>query len=199
MLDHSAHMIRISLYIFFAMAIQICCYADVTKLSVEYHQALQDSSRFHEVRVTTNLPPAVVALCADDSGRLMSRARNGRRPTSSLMKLSHASPSSGWNSDGECVVHYERGGRGHSFHVLVATFIKGDTKPKDTWRGVGNRLKDYSAFSRSIEKRKLDDSLDYAHAWEAANSPFTALPWRDRNVCCDSSPRCPELKSCWSC
>jgi hypothetical protein len=157
-------MIRISLYIFFAMAIQICCYADVTKLSVEYRKALQDSSRFHEVRVTTNLPPAVVALCADDSGRLAEPSQKWEA-TDVITDETLPRKRLIWAvTDGEYyVVHYERGGRGHSFHVLVATFIKGDTKPKDTWRGVGNRLKDYSAFLEALKSGKLDDSLDYAH------------------------------------
>ncbi|MFA6356592.1 MAG: hypothetical protein WCY23_05730, partial [Candidatus Omnitrophota bacterium] len=53
-----------------AVAIQIPCYAEVTKLSAEHRKALQDFSRFHEIRATKDLPPAVVALCADESGRL---------------------------------------------------------------------------------------------------------------------------------
>ena len=67
-------------------------------------------------------------------------------------------------TDGEnYVVHYERGGRAHSFHVLVASFKKGDTKPKQTWRGIGDRLKDYAAFLDALRSGKLDDRLDYAH------------------------------------
>jgi len=60
-------------------------------------------------------------------------------------------------------VHYERGGRGHSFHVLIATFSNGDHKPRVVWRGVGERLKNYSAFLSALRSGKLDDRLDYAH------------------------------------
>jgi hypothetical protein len=67
-------------------------------------------------------------------------------------------------TDGErYVVHYERGGRGHSFHVLVATLTTEDTNPKVVWRGVGIHLKDYSAFLAALQSGKLDDTLDYAH------------------------------------
>ena len=61
------------------------------------------------------------------------------------------------------VVHYERGGIAHSFHVLVATLTKGDVKPKAVWRAVGGRLKDYAAFLEALRSGKLDDRLGYAH------------------------------------
>ena len=56
-------------YLLFAVAIQSWCCGDVTKLPAEDRRALQDSSRFHEVHSTGDLPAAIVALCADD-GRL---------------------------------------------------------------------------------------------------------------------------------
>jgi len=69
----------IDLVLLFAVAVQVFCYADVTKLSAEAaedRKALQDSSRFHEVHATTNLPPAVVTLCVDDNGRLAEPGQN---------------------------------------------------------------------------------------------------------------------------
>jgi hypothetical protein len=36
-------------------------------------------------------------------------------------------------------------------------------KPKVVWRGVGGKLKDYSAFLDALRSGKLDDSLDHAH------------------------------------
>ena len=47
----------------FALAIQSFCCADVTKLSKEDRRVLQDSSRFHEVHTTSDLPSAILALC----------------------------------------------------------------------------------------------------------------------------------------
>ena len=145
-------------------AMQGFCHADVTKLSLELRKALQDSSRFHEVRTTTNLPVAMMALCADDRGRL---AEPGQKWEATDVITDPALPRKRliWGvTDGEkYVVHYERGGRGHSFHVLVATFKKGEMKPKQIWRGVGDRLKTYSAFLEALRSGKLDDRLDYAH------------------------------------
>jgi hypothetical protein len=61
------------------------------------------------------------------------------------------------------VIHYERGGRGHSYHVLIATFKQGDAKAKVAWRGVGDRLKDFKSFLAALKSNKLDDTRDYAY------------------------------------
>lgn len=147
-----------------AVAIQIPCYAEVTKLSAEHRKALQDFSRFHEIRATKDLPPAVVALCADESGRL---AEPGQKweITDVITDVTLPRKRLIWAvTDGEYyVVHYERGGYGHSFHMLVVAFTKGDAMPGDAWYGVGNQLKDYPAFIAALHKGELDDSLNYAH------------------------------------
>jgi len=61
------------------------------------------------------------------------------------------------------VVHYERGGRGHSFHALVAKLKAGESSPNFVWRGVGGQLKDFKAFLDALASKKLDDGMDYAH------------------------------------
>src|SRR6266581_5876033 len=66
---------HISVYLLFAIAIQSLCYADITKLPAEDRKVLQDSSRFHEVHSTNDLPPTVIALCAED-GRLAEPGQN---------------------------------------------------------------------------------------------------------------------------
>jgi len=154
-------MSRISLL--FAVLAQIVCHADVTKLPADYRKALQDSSRFHEVR-STNLPPAVVALCADDRGRLAEPEQKWEA-TDVITDSSLPRRRLIWAAtDGEYyVVHYEGGGRGHSFHVLITTFTKRDTKPRDAWRGVGDRLKNFSAFLRALQSGKLGERLDHVH------------------------------------
>ncbi len=150
-------------YLLFAVAIQSWCCGDVTKLPAEDRRALQDSSRFHEVRSTGDLPAAIVALCADD-GRLAGPGQKWNAtdaitdPTLPGKRLIWAAV------DGEYyVVHYERGGIAHTFHVLLATLTKNNAKPKVIWRGLGGPLKDYAAFLIALRNGKLDDRLDYAH------------------------------------
>ena len=73
----------LSFYLLFAVAIQSLCYADATKFATANpsgrtagglpagdRKALLDASLFHEVHSTKDLPPAVVALCVDDKGKL---------------------------------------------------------------------------------------------------------------------------------
>jgi hypothetical protein len=156
--------IRISLGVLLVVAIQAFCYADVTKLSTEDRKTLQDSSRFHEVYATTNLPPAVVTLCVDDNGRLAEPGQNWE-PTDVIMDSKLPRKRLIWAAtDGEYfVVHYERGGIAHSFHILVAELKHGSTNPRVIWRGVGRQLGDYKAFLAALDSNKLDDSLEYGY------------------------------------
>jgi len=67
---------QISVCMFFAVAIQSLWCADATKLSTKYRSVLEDSSRFHEVHFTRDLPSAIVSLCTDDNGRLAEPGQN---------------------------------------------------------------------------------------------------------------------------
>ena len=138
--------------------------ADITKLPTERRNALQDVSHFREAHAVTNLPPLVLALCADSNGRLAGPGQtwqatdvitNDKLPRERLIWAA---------TDGEYwVVHYERGGRGHSYYVVVVQLRRGDTKPSFVWRGVGERLKDFPTFLAAVQSNKLDDTLEYAH------------------------------------
>jgi len=165
----------LSFYLLFAVAIQSLCYADSTKfatanpsgrtaggLPAEDRKALLDASLFHELHSTKDLPPAVVALCADDKGKLADRGQNWNAtdattdPTLPWKRLIWAAAGSDYY-----VVHYERGGIAHSFHVLVAKLKKDDAKPKVVWQAMGGPFKDYAAFLEALRTGKLDDRLDW--------------------------------------
>lgn len=157
-------MTRLVICLLASMAFQTICHADVTKLTADVQKSLRDVSRFHEIHAATNLPPAIFALCADYKGRLAEPGQkwevtdvitDDKLPTKRLI----------WAvTDGDYyVVHYERGGIGHSFHFLVAGLKANESKSSFIWRGVGGQLKDYSAFLEALQRGKVDDSLDYAH------------------------------------
>src|SRR5437870_10083441 len=114
------HMRRFGSCLLLAMVIQSSCFAGITKLSAAHRKVLEASSRFHEILAASNLPPAIVALCADDSGRL---AEPGQKweATDVITDASLPRKRLIWAAtDAEYyVVYYERGGRGHSCHVLV--------------------------------------------------------------------------------
>ncbi len=147
-----------------ALAVLTGCSAEVTKLPAGQRKMLQDSSRFHEIRATADLPPSVVALCADNHGKLADPGQKWEA-TDVIMDDTLSRKRLVWAAtDGEhYVVHYESGGRGHGFHVLVATFKNGDAMPTEIWHGVGGQLQDYAAFLGALQAGKLDDRLDYAH------------------------------------
>jgi hypothetical protein len=154
----------LSLCLLLTVAIQSVCYADVTKLPAEDRKALLDSSRFHEVHSTRDLPPAIVALCADDKGKIADPGENWNStdvvtdPTLPWKRLIWVAVGSHYY-----VVHYERGGIDHSFHILVAKLTKNDAKPRVVWHAVGPQFKDYAAFLDALRNGKLDERLDYSH------------------------------------
>ena len=141
------------------------CSADVTKLPAEDRKALLNASRFHEVHATTNLPPAILALC--DGGGDGKLAEPGQKWNATDVITDPTLPGKRliWATVGSeyYVVHYERGGIDHSFHILVAKLSKDDAKPKVVWRVVGGKLKDYAAFLDVLRSGKLDDRLDHAN------------------------------------
>jgi hypothetical protein len=161
-LDLPKRMKRIALYLTFVIAIQSPCYAEITKLSGQDRKTLQDSTRFHEIHSTKNLPPSVVALCADDKGKLGDPGQNWNAtdavtdPTLPWKRLIWAAVSGEYY-----VVNYERGGIDHSFHILVAKLSKNDAKPTVVWRALGHPFKDYAAFLEALRAGKLDDRLNY--------------------------------------
>ncbi len=151
-------------FLLLVIAIQSPCHADVTKLSSEDSKALLDSSRFHEVHSTKDLPPAIVALCADDKGKLADPGQNWNA-TDAVTDTSLPWKRLIWAAIGDdyYVVHYERGGIDHSFHILVARLPKNDAKPTVVWRALAKQLKDYSAFINALRNGKLDDRVNYPH------------------------------------
>jgi hypothetical protein len=106
------------------------------------------------------LPAAIVKLCAEDS-HIADPGQNWNA-TDSIMDPTLPGKRLIWGAIGGeyYVVHYERGGIAHTFHILVARLMKNDAKPKVVWTGVGGPLKDYAAFLDALRSGKLDDRLD---------------------------------------
>jgi hypothetical protein len=156
---------HISVYLLFAIAIPSFCCADVVKLSAEDRKALLDASGFREIRATSALPSAILALCdGGGDGKLAEPGQNWNAtdvitdPTLPGKRLI-------WGAVGGeyYVVHYERGGIAHSFHILVAKLTQDNAKPKAVWRAIGGPFKDYAAFLDALRSGKLDDRLDYPY------------------------------------
>jgi hypothetical protein len=156
---------HINLYLIFAVAIHSLCCADVTKFPAEDRKASQDSARFHEVHSTSALPAAILALC--DGGGDGKLAEPGQTWNATCVITDPSLPGKRliWAPVGGeyYVVHYERGGIDHSFHILFAELTKNDAKPTFFWRALGGPFKAYAAFLDALRTGKLHDSLDYPH------------------------------------
>lgn len=146
------------------LATATLCHAEVTKLSTDDQKVLRDISRFQEIKAATNLPPTVFALCADGNGKL---AERGQKWQVTDVVTDETLP---WKrfiwavTDGDYyVVHYERGGISHSHHIIIARLKTGESKARFVWHGVGEPLKDYSAFVEALPTNKLHDELDFTH------------------------------------
>jgi hypothetical protein len=155
---------QIVLCLFCAVSTYHLCCGDVTKLAAEDRKALENASHFHEVHSTGDLPPAVLALC--DGGGDGKLAEPGQKwnATDVIMDPSLPGKRLIWAAVGGeyYIVHYERGGIAHTFHVLVAKFAKDGAKPKPVWRAIGGPFQDYAAFVEALRGGKLDNRMDYA-------------------------------------
>jgi hypothetical protein len=108
------------------------------------------------------LSSPIVAVCAGDKNKL---AEPGGKwnATDSIIDPTLPGKRLIWAAIGRdyYVVHYERGGIAHTFHVLIAKLAKGEEKPKVVWTAVGGPFKDYAAFLNALRTGKLDDRLDW--------------------------------------
>jgi hypothetical protein len=152
------------LYMLFAFAVQSLCFAEATKLSAEDREVLQDRSRFHEVHSTSDVPAAVVALCTNGVGKLAEPGEKWNAtdaitdPTLPAKRLIWAAAGGDYY-----VVHFERGGIAHTFHILVAN--ASDHGGKVVWRAVDGPFKDYGAFIDALRSGKLDDHSGNSKFW----------------------------------
>ena len=155
---------HIVLYLLCATSTYSLCCGDVTKLAAEDRKTLENASRFHEVHSTSDLPTPIVALCAGDNLKMADPGQKWNA-TDAIIDPSLPGKRLIWAAvdGGHYVVHYERGGIAHTFHVLVANLAKSEAKPTVIWSAMGGPFKNYAAFLDALRSGKLDDRLDYAH------------------------------------
>jgi hypothetical protein len=154
---------RFLLYLLCAVSTYGLCCGDVTKLATEDRKILENAARFHETHSTRDLPLAILTLC--DGGGDGKLAEPGQKWNATDVIIDPDLPGKRliWAAVGGdyYVVHYERGGIAHTYHVLVAKLTKDDAKPKPVWRAMGGPFKNYAAFVAALRSGKLDDRLDY--------------------------------------
>jgi hypothetical protein len=156
-----------SAVLLFALALAVSSHAAVTHLSPEHRALLSRPDSFRSVDKTW-IPDAVLKLCADSNGRL---AAPGERwePTdvisdSSLprKRLIWASMSAPSEYGYFYILNYERGGRGHSYHVALLQFDN-DGNARLLWRATGDKYPNVSAFANALAQNLPNDNPKYVH------------------------------------
>lgn len=103
-----------------------------------------------------SLPPAVAALCSDSRGRLAAPGARWKA-TDYIRDSSLPQARLIWivRSQNKMVIHYERGGIAHSYHLLSVD-IEDDSKPVVLWRARSwNGLADFSSFLDAARHDKV--------------------------------------------
>jgi len=134
--------------------------AAVRHLTPEYQKLLRARHRFHVLLQAGNLPPPVLALCADERGKLADpRAKwqsgtalgNGQLPAKRLI----------WAvTDGtHFVVHYERAAPTHRYHVMIASSDPTGSHAQLVWRArLDKALPSFKALLDALDEDALEDS-----------------------------------------
>jgi len=137
--------------------------AAVNHLSNSHRELLEHITLFRPVKSKSEIPSAVLALCADSNGRL---ADIGGRWEATDLITNNKLPQKRliWAAvyQNYYLVHYERGGRGHSFHILLAQ-AEGGEKADALWRAVGDRYSDILAFTKALRNNQMDDDPKFAY------------------------------------
>jgi hypothetical protein len=136
-------------------------YAEIGHLSTTHRNLLRNIAEFHILKGKDKMPPAVIALCADSTGQL---AAPGERWEATDVITDRNLPRKRliWAAvyKNYYLIHYERGGYSHSFHILLAQ-TTGTEKAEALWRAAGEKYTDPNAFSKALNKNELDDDPRY--------------------------------------
>ena len=145
--------------------------AAVTRLPVHVRATLERPSSAQMLYSTAQLPSAVKRACASviadhrfwfaDPGKPYNETDvewDSKIPGRRLIWAAQV--------PGYYIIHYEQGGRGHGYSVLVAHYTRGSLA-KVAWAATGGSLKkplrNYRAFVSAIRSGTLDDTLPYGY------------------------------------
>ncbi len=144
--------------------------ADVTKLPLVERRKIEHADGIELFRSVAKVPRQVVTACADaskDPGFRLAEAGQPFQVSDAITNETRNLPRRRFIWAARLpeyyVVHYEMGGRGHSFHVLLVKFDGTEKAAQVTWSAAAIFLKDYDHFLRALKTGKLDDSLGSYH------------------------------------
>ena len=134
-------------------------------LTPDQLKPFENAASYTRVNEVAKLPTEIFALCFN-RGAIAKMADPGGKwnVTDAIFDSTLPNHRLIWAAtDGvHYVVHYEEGGMGHSFHIVLAALEKAGTKPTLDWHAtVAGELTDYESFLQALKAGKLDNSEDY--------------------------------------
>jgi hypothetical protein len=139
------------------IALPFSARGEAKELRAEHRRALEAAANFHPLAHTGDIPSELLALVAGRDGKI---AEPGEKwePTDAVSDTSLPAKRLIWAaSDGHYyVVHYERGGIAHTYHLLIAFVMPNEAKPEFVWNFRTQALSDYSAFLAALRANTLD-------------------------------------------
>jgi len=135
--------------------------AKISKLPPDVRAALIEPAPPRTIARVKNLPPGIVAFCADNHGRMAEAGQNWH-VTETVLNDTLAFKRLIWavTKNNFYVVHYKSGGIAHGYHILVATIDKGRTVL--VWHAIGNGpLNNFNDFKNAPTSDPLDDERSY--------------------------------------
>jgi len=141
--------------------------AGVTKLAAADRQHLLQVKDAPLVTTMHQIPAEVVAACAAASsggGFELADAGQPFQATDVITEKNLPGKRLIWAArlPGYMVVHYERGGIAHSFHVMVVA-LDSSRKAHVVWAAAARLMKSYAEFREALVGGKLDDTFPYSH------------------------------------
>lgn len=125
--------------------------------ATEQQNTSNRSMPFTQVKSVSLLPQSVIALCADGHGKIAD-IQQAWEVGNFISDAKLARNRLIWAavSGDRYVVHYEQGGRGHSFHTLIAEIKKTSALAKVIQRSTSLRAENYAAFISSLENEHFE-------------------------------------------
>ena len=148
---------RLSLLLIFLCAPSFG-YAEATNIAPDTRTALEHPQDFHDIASTKNLPATVMALCLYNTNK-MADPGGKWEATDDVSDDSLPRTRLIWAAakDNLYVVHYEHGGRGHSYHLLVAA-LQPNGSAKAIWHAsVTKALNSLNEVDSALQSNAIDD------------------------------------------
>jgi len=151
---------------FFLLCTYVSSSASITKLSSEAKEYMLREDAFSGISSVKEIPASVLMKFAEIAKDPNLKIANPGEKFQATDVISEAGLSSrrlifGGISKEYCVLHYERGGRAHSYYVIL--FKRSGNDASFLWGGVTNqKIRNLSALRELIRADALDDSRPYS-------------------------------------